>query len=514
MLQALRTRAVERLPEAKPATPPPNVSASWGRADWYALSIVTSFALLLRVVGLGSPGRLVFDEAYYAQEACWYVQTTPCGIDGEINFMHPPLGKWIIGAGIELFGYNPTGWRVAVALVGTISVALLYVLARRLLMSTVGASIAAGLIALDLLHLVHSRVAMLDIFVTTFGMAAILGAVLARDAWRAGRTRSAWIWVMVVGACGGAAIATKWTGVFYLAFALVLVVVWETRTVRGKLSWSTVWSTVRARFFRYVIAFGAIPLVLYAATYFGRLEGEVFALPWDPDSLVRAFIGRQKAMLVFHMELDGPDFPYRSSAWTWPLLKRPLAYFFTQEGSNYREILAVGNPLVWWPALAALGWSAWAAVRRRYLSDAALVALGGFAVTYVPWLVLGGSRGATFLFYILPAVPFMCLGLAALAKDLLERRGWKQATFVYLTAVVVTFAFFFPVVTARPLSVDDWRARMIFRDCAIDPVVWDQFVRDAGDDIREVGLEIPTSPAADTPAISPLAPPPDGWCWI
>jgi predicted membrane-bound dolichyl-phosphate-mannose-protein mannosyltransferase len=36
--------------------------------------------------------------------------------------VHPPAGKWLIAAGEALFGFDPTGWRVAVALLGTLSV--------------------------------------------------------------------------------------------------------------------------------------------------------------------------------------------------------------------------------------------------------------------------------------------------------------------------------------------------------------------------------------------------------
>ena len=58
-------------------------------------------------------------------------------------------------------------------------------------------------------------------------------------------------------------------------------------------------------------------------------------------------------MLDFHTALSG-DHPYQSPPWSWPLIKRPVAYWFADEGGAYREILAMGNPLVWWPGLVAL----------------------------------------------------------------------------------------------------------------------------------------------------------------
>ena len=92
-------------------------------------------AAALRIVSLGRPVELVFDEIFYARDACWYVIGTEsvCGITDLASRAHPPMGKWLIGSGIAAFGYEPFGWRIAAAVAGTIGVALLYLLAWRLL---------------------------------------------------------------------------------------------------------------------------------------------------------------------------------------------------------------------------------------------------------------------------------------------------------------------------------------------------------------------------------------------
>src|SRR6185436_8710468 len=70
---------------------------------------------------------------------------------------------------------------------GTLSVALLYLLIRRLLAghvaagaATAGATVAAALLASDFLDLVQSRVAMLDSFVTMLVLAVVLFVTLDR----------------------------------------------------------------------------------------------------------------------------------------------------------------------------------------------------------------------------------------------------------------------------------------------------------------------------------------------
>ena len=157
------------------------------------------------------PVDLVFDEIFYARDACWYVIGTQdvCGITDLASRAHPPLGKWLIGSGIALFGYDPFGWRVASAVIGTATVALVYPLGRRLLRSittpiaaTVGAAAAAGLLAIDFLHLVHSRIGMLDSFITFFVVGAVFAVVLDRDRQRE-RTDAPWWWRLTLGHPGG-----------------------------------------------------------------------------------------------------------------------------------------------------------------------------------------------------------------------------------------------------------------------------------------------------------------------
>ena len=117
------------------------------RLSWLVPLVVTLFAALLRFWNLGHPHAIVFDETYYVKDAWtqWvlgYAATWPDDADarfaaGETGIfgtdpsfaVHPPLGKYLIGAGMALFGAESSfGWRVAVALAGTAAVLLVYFL--------------------------------------------------------------------------------------------------------------------------------------------------------------------------------------------------------------------------------------------------------------------------------------------------------------------------------------------------------------------------------------------------
>ena len=486
----------------------------WTRWDTVALIVITLGAAALRFVSLGRPVELVFDEIFYARDACWYVIGTEavCGITDLTSRSHPPLGKWLIGAGIAVFGYDPFGWRVSVAAAGTASVALVYVLGWRLLRpiaigaaATVGAASAAALFATDLLAIAQSRVGMLDALIVLFVIGAVLAVVLDRDRSDRdpGASRPWWWsltlgrpWLLLAGACLGAATAVKWSGAYVAPAVIGLVVIWAVVQQRranpddGWRAWTA--RAIRREAVPTVVLLGLVPLLVYIASYTGRMPGAIVALPWDPGSVWNGIWQHQRAMLDFHTELGG-DHPYQSPPWAWPLLQRPVAYWFGDEGGTYREIMALGNPVVWWPGLVALfgllvTWvrSGWSWHRPEP------VILGAAGATYLPWLILSGDRSQTFLWYFLPTVPFLCLGLGVFAAWAWERVSGRVAAGVFGVLVVASVIFWLPVVTALPLDADGWRLRMLFRNCERS----DGPAQFLPDDSTSQGT------------------PPDGWCWI
>src|SRR5204862_12889 len=78
------------------------------------------------------------------------------------------LGKWIIATGVSPLGLDPLGYRLPSVICGTVGVLLLYLLALELWGSAWWAGLAAILLSLDGLHIVQSRIAMLDVFLVTF----------------------------------------------------------------------------------------------------------------------------------------------------------------------------------------------------------------------------------------------------------------------------------------------------------------------------------------------------------
>jgi dolichyl-phosphate-mannose--protein O-mannosyl transferase len=353
---------------------------------------------------------------------------------------------------------------------------------------------------------------MLDIFVPLFGVAAILFVVYDRDQLLSGVRGKGLLqrpWRLAAGAACGAAVASKWSGVFYLFLAVALTVCWEIAARRRDGEGASFYRFLREEIPSIVLWFLVVPVLVYAFTYLGRLDGSFTSLPWAQGSWGRALWDRQKYMYEFHRGLTSTH-GYQSPAWSWIVMKRPVSYFFeTDPDGNYREVMAIGNPFVWWLSILALVYCGVNWVRDRALGAAEGVILGGFVFNYAPWIALGliSDRSAVFLFYLLPAVPFMCLGLAYVATRIGKTWEAKAAVAVFGVTAIGLFAFYYPVMTGRPLTVTDWDRRIwIFDDCDTPEQKPTETTVTSITDGRTQGS---TTMTTSTDSL-----PPTGWCWI
>ncbi|HUH16925.1 MAG TPA: phospholipid carrier-dependent glycosyltransferase [Methylomirabilota bacterium] len=117
-------------------------------------------------------------------------------------------------------GSNAFAWRLAGAVFGALLAALVYLLAATMFSRRRIAMLAAAFVAIDGMTFSMSRIAMNDIFVAVFILAAYLAFW---QIWSGRWARSAW-WVLpLVGVCIGLAASTKWVGFYALAGLWVLV---------------------------------------------------------------------------------------------------------------------------------------------------------------------------------------------------------------------------------------------------------------------------------------------------
>jgi dolichyl-phosphate-mannose-protein mannosyltransferase len=495
-------------------------SAFWG---WAGPLLVTALGAFLRFNRLSIPKAVVFDETYYVGDA-WAIlhhgvelvhvknanellvrgsTKILAGTQGEL-VAHPPLGKVLMAGGQWLFGLTPFGWRFSVALAGSLAILLLARIVRRMTRSTLLGCVAGLLMALDGLEFVLSRTAILDIFVMFWVLAAFGCLVIDRDRTRARLAAAAaaaaaadgslaaddggprlgirWLWVLA-GICLGAATACKWNGAWFILAFGGLAIAWDLGARRAAGYGGRLAGVLRSDIVWLPVSFVVIPAAVYVASWAGW-----FATPYGYDRNGAAFNGGHPAgtlvawlqynkwMLQFGLGLTSGQ-TYKSNPLGWLVLARPISFYSVclpakqcgGAGSTEQEVLAIGTPLIWWGAIAAVLFClAWWLTRRDWRAGSALLAI---AAGWLPWIWFSWHDHRTeFYYYAVVFEPFLiititlCLGLiigpqrAAPAR----RAAGAVITGAYTLAVLANFAYLYPILAARVIPYSAWLSRMWF----------------------------------------------------
>lgn len=525
-----------------------------GRWFWFGLIALFSLSLVLRFWGLGRFNKLVFDEVYFAQYARNYLTATPF-FDG-----HPPLSKYLIAIGIWLGQMLPIGHDTANSETGTLLTTFSY----RWLNALVGsclpvlmgllaweasrrwrlALLAAGLMALDGLFLVESRYALNNIYLVGFGLLAhwfLLKALTTKIPSLPQAQRSPfWPWLIAAGLAFGGSISVKWNGSAFLIGA-VLMWAWVKgqhwfdralgRAPRDPAVESRTWvSPLQAigelSRNQAAIVFAAIPALFYVLMWIPHLLQNPTKEPGS--SLISDFFKVNHQILTYHQSIGDGDkvHPYCSRWYSWPLLLRPLAYVYARVADpnapidwknptptlpasaspRIFDVHAMGNPILWWFALAALiltvywlgrslyraivvppgaalgpmhtvttptlswagrhwqfsaGWES--VLRPRRFTSLDLTLLIYFVVNYAAnWLPWVRVTRCTFLYHYMGALAFSFLILAWwLDRWLIDRQNGRYiVAWSAIVLIILAFVFWLPIWLGLPISEFSWRLRI------------------------------------------------------
>jgi dolichyl-phosphate-mannose--protein O-mannosyl transferase len=410
--------------------------------------LLVLLALSLTLPRLTTPVEYVFDELYYAFTAGNYVagneaynSRIPPTEDPAIEWTHPPLAKLWIAGGILVAGDSAVGWRLPSVLLSVAGVLVTFFLGLSLTGSRAASALAAALLLFDGVYFIESRLGMsnLLVLVTTAGALLGLSRVLTAPPERIARP------LLATGVMLGLALATKWSaaallGLTWLAICWRVIDLWrrdQDAAGREAILPFLLWTPV---------AMALVPAAVYLASF-----SHFFLTGHDWAN----FVALHRDMLTYHREL-GVVHSNSSWWWEWPLALRPVWYYVNEGLETGSYIIANGNLLLYWPMVVAVLWLAIDWWGRR---PAALwVLLIGFFGQWLPWAL---SPRGTFIYHFLPAVPFGCIALAWLLTGAWNRGGfWRAGAVLYVLAVVATFAFFYPVYTAMPLTPDQLELRL------------------------------------------------------
>ena len=393
---------------------------------------------LLTMFRLGIPSEPYFDEIHYLPAAREML------VGGEfVNREHPLLGKEIMALGIAIFGDTPFGWRIFSTVAGTLA---LFAAMRALWFATLSrfATIAYGvLLASGFILFVLSRIAMLDIYCIGFLALAYWQLAGAMREPETGRWRMA-----IAGIALGLAMAAKWNAVPLamvpgIAFLLMRLMAGRRHLLTSRRGAPVPGMTLLEAAWW----LGVVPLVVYAVTFTPAFLADTNPLGIGPDQ--KGLIAHHLDVLAMHNGLI-KEHPYQSGWREWVLNIRAIWFLYEPIDGAQRGVLLIGNPLTMLLGLPALVWCAveGAVMRRPVHLTVPLLYLASMAMWFT------GEKPIQFYYHY--AIPSLFL-LAALALTLedLRQAGWRRMVIGVLVASVAMFVWFYPILSAAPLSDPD-----------------------------------------------------------
>ena len=390
--------------------------------DWrFAIGWLTALlavSLGLRLAWLGHPaGGLLLDELYYVSAAHRILRLDLIpkdpypyareGLDPLVE--HPVGGKLIVAASISLAGDNAYGWRLPSVVFGTLAILLTFLLAVKLTARPSVGLVAATLVALDPLMLIHSRIAMLEIFVTTFLLAGVYAYISGRAIW--------------AGVLLAAAVCCKLTGLSGIATILLF----ECAGMALNRMRTGNWPMARLR--PLAVTVGVFATALPAIMWVLNRDAALIKNPFDHLFYMVTHLAAWSSSSVIS------PVP-KSAPWEWLLNQHEIVYL-NQQGVVVRGLY---NPFVIFATIPVVLWAAVEAIRRG--SQLALLVLAMVTGTYATLVVAAlQTPRPSYLYYFLPTVPAIAIGLGGLLQS---TRIPRWLTFAYLAAAAGAFVYYFP----------------------------------------------------------------------
>ncbi len=410
-----------------------------------AAIFLTSHLLLL--IGLGTPDKITFDEVHYVPAARQLLEQGPHA--PLLNPMHPPLAKEIMAVSIKFLGDNPFGWRYPSAVFGALAIVAMYLCALALFASQGAALAAAALTLLNQMVFVQSRIAMLDIHALAFDLLGIAAFIHGF-----GKKRPVAAFALA-GLAFGLAGACKWSGFFPLGVAIAIVA-----AVRLLQGWRTQFADPDVRDWYRPDRWPDFPWHHFALCFL-LVPAVAYFIAWIPITgfSVSGFAEAQRRIFAENAAAHPPHL-YMSGWPSWPLLMRPIWYQFDKiAGERFQAIIFLGNPLILWPALAALVICARDFIVARRAQ--AMLILAFYLGPWLAWAILPRTIG--FIYYYLPSATVASLALVyALTEG--ERAPPRWVLWAFVAASAAGFLALLPIsVASLGTSMQTYQRLMIFQ---------------------------------------------------
>ncbi|MEM2016212.1 MAG: glycosyltransferase family 39 protein [Nitrososphaerota archaeon] len=359
----------------------------------------------------------IFDEAHYIPAA----RKMLMGMS--VNNEHPPLSKALIMLGILLFGDNPIGWRIFMAISGAVSVYLLGKIANIVLKNNVLALCSSILFACDITSFNLSSMAILDAPAMMFSLLSVLLFLRSR--------------YFFSGIAFGFSLLCKVSSVFIL-LGLLLYYFLKMSYLQERLI-DAVRETLKIIEKMAIISL----IILIAGLSVYDYSFKAYSTPFE----------HLDYMLNYHtiLTFKEGDVVHMPLTWANPIMPYPRESYFvvtvTVDGKEYHPVAYYGmqSPLWWmtWLVLAFSIYSSTISLKKRLFPDNEILILSWITLTYIIFFPLAYILHRwVYPFYFYSTVPILSIGL----PHILSEDRFSKAMLYFMVGVqVVWFIVWFPV---------------------------------------------------------------------
>ncbi len=396
---------------------------------------------------ISSYNSAYFDEVYFARTSYEYATGLPV-----YEWVHPPLSKILASIPIRLFHMAPFYYRLVGNLAAVLMIPVIFLFAKKLFGKTRYGVIAALLLIFDNFHYTQGRIGTMDSCLALFILLSFYFMYSYLKLKKEDPLRKKQWYLFFSGLFVGCAIATKWTGFFAgLALAIVFFLHFFKTYIQNK----KITKDGKKIIISCVFFFGINIFAIYLLCYFCYPNFYYFHIENFSD-----FIDITKQMFQYHSTLT-ESHPFYSSWYTWPLMIKPVWYYYgTYEGLK-SSISGIGNPILWWSCAISLIFILYKIIKK----DKKAILLGIFYLCMLlPYMNI--SRGM-FLYHYYPAFLVTILSLTYLLKEIDKKIPKHYFLIFYFIFIIFFFFYFFPISSGAfvdPNSIENlrWLSSWVF----------------------------------------------------
>ncbi|KAJ7623208.1 glycosyltransferase family 39 protein [Roridomyces roridus] len=249
------------------------------RASFIVVSVLTALAFALRFYKINQPDQVVFDEVHFGKFAAHYISR-------EYYFdVHPPFAKLLFGLAGWFVGFDGkflfenigdsytdnhvpyVGMRALPAILGSLTVPVVYAIMKESGYSTVIAAFSASIILFDNAHIAQSRLILLDATLIFFLSLTMYSYIRFKKLRYLPFSTEWWTWLTLTGAFMACTWGSKVNGILTVATIgiAVLIDLWDILDVKKEgHTMEYFWRHFTAR----AIGLILVPFIIYLSFFY------------------------------------------------------------------------------------------------------------------------------------------------------------------------------------------------------------------------------------------------------